>query len=260
MNKITPVPVSSLTAIEYQGHRVVTFAMIDAVHGRVEGTARRNFAANRARLIEGEDYFLMNLCEFRTAYPDVAPTRGGGEIALIAESGYMMLVKSLNDDLAWGVQRQLVKQYFRQPRHEPAQLTRMQILAIAMEAEQENTILRPKANAHDAYAVGAGFYMISDVWRMAGIREDTLTEWITSKADLDWGFRFREGGAIRPVQAAKDAGLVDYKRFPTVGADGKVNKGSPVFCFTDRGLNIIMERVASDKLRQGSLTLIQSAA
>lgn len=34
--------------------------MIDAVHGRIEGTARRNFAANRDRLIEGEDFHLMN--------------------------------------------------------------------------------------------------------------------------------------------------------------------------------------------------------
>lgn len=96
--------------------------------------------------------------------------------------------------------------------------------------------------------------------RWTGIREDTLTEWVTSKADLNWGFRNREGGPIRPVQSAKAAGLVDLKRFPTVGADGKVNRGSPVFCFSDRGLNIIMERVASDKLRQGNLTLVQRAA
>lgn len=112
MSETLPVPVSSLTPIEHLGRRVVTFAMIDAVHGRVEGTARRNFAANRSRLVEGEDYFLMNLNEFRTSFPGIAPARGGGEIALIAESGYMMLVKSMTDDLAWDVQRELVNTYF----------------------------------------------------------------------------------------------------------------------------------------------------
>jgi hypothetical protein len=32
---------------------------------------------------------------------------------LITESGYLMLVKSLQDDLAWKVQRELVNNYFR---------------------------------------------------------------------------------------------------------------------------------------------------
>ena len=41
--------------------------------------------------------------------------RGGfrGDITLITESGYLMLVKSFTDDLAWDVQRQLVNSYFR---------------------------------------------------------------------------------------------------------------------------------------------------
>lgn len=41
--------------------------------------------------------------------------KGGfhGDITLITESGYLMLVKSFTDDLAWDVQRQLVNSYFR---------------------------------------------------------------------------------------------------------------------------------------------------
>ena len=35
-------------------------------------------------------------------------------LTLITESGYLMLVKSFTDDLAWDVQRQLVKRYFAQ--------------------------------------------------------------------------------------------------------------------------------------------------
>lgn len=45
---------------EYRGQRVVTFKDIDAVHGRPEGTASRNFRANRERFIEGEDFYIIN--------------------------------------------------------------------------------------------------------------------------------------------------------------------------------------------------------
>lgn len=44
-----------------------------------------------------------------------AKHRGGfhGNLTVITESGYLMLVKSFTDDLAWQVQRQLVNTYFR---------------------------------------------------------------------------------------------------------------------------------------------------
>ncbi|MDU2485832.1 MAG: ORF6N domain-containing protein, partial [Citrobacter freundii] len=38
-----------------------------------------------------------------------------GRVTLITESGYLLLTKPFNDDLAWQVQRQLVKAYFRCP-------------------------------------------------------------------------------------------------------------------------------------------------
>lgn len=105
----------------YQSQRVVTFKDIDTVHNRPEGTAKRSFNENRKHFIEGEDYFLlkrsnMQKDEIRTF--DI-PTRG---ITVFTESGYLMLVKSLTDDLAWDVQRQLVKSYFRKG-HNVKQLT-----------------------------------------------------------------------------------------------------------------------------------------
>lgn len=45
-------------------------------------------------------------------------------LILITETGYLMLVKSFTDDLAWNVQRELVKNYFRakeQPKSTPTQ-------------------------------------------------------------------------------------------------------------------------------------------
>jgi ORF6N domain len=95
---------------EYRGQRVVTFKDIDELHDRHDGTAKRNFIQNKSHLIEGEDYFLITHSqkdEFRTFE---IPNRG---LMLITESGYLMLVKSFQDDLAWEVQRKLVNSYFR---------------------------------------------------------------------------------------------------------------------------------------------------
>lgn len=97
---------------EYRGQRVVTFGDIDAVHGRPSGTASRNFRANRERFIEGEDFFKISADEFRRAIGEM-DSRQQNDIVLLTESGYLMLVKSFTDDLAWKVQKQLITWYFR---------------------------------------------------------------------------------------------------------------------------------------------------
>ncbi|SFJ82570.1 ORF6N domain-containing protein [Thermoflavimicrobium dichotomicum] len=94
---------------EFRGKRVVTFKDIDALHQRPEGTARKRFNDNKKRFIEGEDYFVRNSDEAKTEFGIVAPNG----LVLLTESGYLMLVKSFTDDLAWEVQRQLVNVYFR---------------------------------------------------------------------------------------------------------------------------------------------------
>lgn len=100
---------SDIAVKEYNGKRVVTFKDIDLCHGRADGTARKRFNDNRSHFIEGEDFFNVQMSEKRTLGFEV-PNRG---ITLITESGYLMLVKSFTDDLAWDVQRQLVNSYFK---------------------------------------------------------------------------------------------------------------------------------------------------
>lgn len=94
---------------EYNNRRVITFKDIDTLHQRPDGTARRNFNTNKKHFIEGEDYFVRNSYEAKNEFNMVAPNG----LVLVTESGYLMLVKSLNDDLAWKVQRELVNTYFR---------------------------------------------------------------------------------------------------------------------------------------------------
>lgn len=109
MNEITIYTQGQPLAVkEYQGQRVITFKDVDTLHQRPEGTARRNFSTNRGRFIEGEDYFVRNSYEAKAEFDTVAPNG----LVLLTKMGYLMLVKSFTDDLAWMVQRQLVKSYF----------------------------------------------------------------------------------------------------------------------------------------------------
>lgn len=96
---------------EYKGQRVVTFSEIDKLHERPESTSSRNFGQNKKHFVEGEDYFRLSNKEIQsTNIVDYNSPKG---LTLLTESGYLMLVKSFQDDLAWSVQRQLVKSYFR---------------------------------------------------------------------------------------------------------------------------------------------------
>lgn len=110
-NELTTVNINKtdITVKEYQGKRVVTLKEIDLCHERPEGTARRTFNANKQHLIEGVDYFVRNPSEAAEEFGVIAPNG----LKLLTESGYLMLVKSFTDDLAWDVQRQLVNTYFR---------------------------------------------------------------------------------------------------------------------------------------------------
>lgn len=114
MKDLVTINNRNLEVKEFKGQRVITFKEIDSVHERVEGTAKRNFNDNKEHFIQNEDYFKMSYKEFSTKY--VPNSKGGNpnnEIVLLTESGYLMLVKSLSDDLAWTVQRELVNKYFK---------------------------------------------------------------------------------------------------------------------------------------------------
>lgn len=99
----------SITIKEYHGQRVVTFRDVDTLHQRPEGTAGRNFRENLSHFIQEVDYFRRNSLEARAEFGITAPNG----LIILTESGYLMLVKSFTDDLAWDVQRQLVNRYFK---------------------------------------------------------------------------------------------------------------------------------------------------
>ena len=85
----------------------------DTIHARSEGTSRRNFNTNRKYFIEGTDYFKICADEIRSHKIMELSPKAQEDVTLLTESGYLMIVKSFHDDLAWDVQRALVNNYFR---------------------------------------------------------------------------------------------------------------------------------------------------
>lgn len=120
-----------LSVKDFSGKRVVTLKDIDDLHCRPEGTASRNFRTNKDKFIPGEDYWhLQNdqAVDFATTNFVGSNPSKTRELILLTESGYLMLVKSFTDELAWKVQRQLVNSYFR------AQVNRRESLQALMAA------------------------------------------------------------------------------------------------------------------------------
>ena len=109
MKDLIKINNQNLIVKEFKGQRVVTFKDIDQVHERVEGTAKRNFLENKEKFINGVDYFELNVSQKNEIRTLEIPNRG---ITVLTASGYLMLVKSLNDELSWKIQRELVNNYF----------------------------------------------------------------------------------------------------------------------------------------------------
>ncbi|MFR1499029.1 ORF6N domain-containing protein [Monoglobus pectinilyticus] len=137
-----------LSLKEYQGKRVVTLRDIDTVHNRPQGTARKRFNDNKGHFIEGEDYYKLQMSESRTF--GINSPRGG---IVVTESGYLMLVKSFTDDLAWEVQRQLVNTYFKQQQSKAEEIT-------------------PK------YYNGEPVITIQDIARLTGLNANTIRYYV----------------------------------------------------------------------------------
>ena len=163
MNDVMNICGTDVVIKEWHGKRVVTFKDIDTVHQRPEGTARKRFNDNRKHFVSGVDYFKISPSEFRTAFDEQMDNRQQNNITLITESGYLMLVKSFTDDLAWKVQRELVDSYFRIREHiEPV---KQDIQVSAMQPEVFLEAARIMASVPDSqrYVINCLRHIVPDI-------------------------------------------------------------------------------------------------
>lgn len=120
MEELIKIGKQKIQVKEYKGQRVVTFKDVELVHERPEGTANKRFLDNRKRFLEGEDYFVVSNSEIRKSRLFPISDNDYMDKVLLTEQGYLMLVKSFTDDLAWEVQRSLVKNYFTKGKQKSA--------------------------------------------------------------------------------------------------------------------------------------------
>ena len=163
MSNLVKVNKMNLEVKVFKGQRVVTFKDIDNVHQRPSGTAGRNFRKNKKHFIENEDYFVISPSKFQSDEIrcfGISSPKGG---FLITETGYLMLVKSLTDDLAWSVQRELVKNYFR-----------------AKEQPQENQSCTPTQKLYKGQPVA----IIQDISRITGFSKGAIRHVINKNCSV----------------------------------------------------------------------------
>lgn len=115
MNEVITIENTEMQIKEYNGQRVVTFDDICTVHNCERKRLTKHFERKRKHFVKDEDYFEMTRKELNDLTSPNSKIIGNPNIKtyLFTESGYLMIVKCLDDDIAWNVQRQLVNAYFR---------------------------------------------------------------------------------------------------------------------------------------------------
>jgi hypothetical protein len=112
MKELIKIGEKEVKKMEYKNIPVITFNMIDELHKRKKGTARKTYNRNKKRFIENKDYFYVKPTDFQPSVKETAEIYNFGTY-LLTESGYLKLVKSFRDDLAWKIQDILIEAYFK---------------------------------------------------------------------------------------------------------------------------------------------------
>lgn len=141
MNKTININGSSYARIIYKDEPVVTIPMVAELHERSQQTVRQNFLRNQERFVDGKDYFSVPYSEWKDilviskrydqtdsqdnnplpqdasktiGWPKDENKSGGhrGHMIFLTQLGYLKLIKTFNDDLAWDIYIQVVEHYF----------------------------------------------------------------------------------------------------------------------------------------------------
>lgn len=174
MKELITINNQNLKVKVYNNQKVITFKDIDMVHERPEGTARRNFNENKDKLIEGVDYYKVCANEIRThKIMDISP-KAHEDIVLLTANGYLMIVKSLKDDLAWKIQRELVNNYFTMQK---------------IKREYHKSIDR---------AIKQHFNIAETIIQATGIRPGIAYSVAISEAEKETGYQYEEYKKLLP--------------------------------------------------------------
>ncbi|GEM_PF-4129580 len=66
--KSTTIVDATIPVVEYKGQRVITLAIMDKIHNRPDGTAKRNFTEHKDKFEEGKHYFHRDYQQVKAWY------------------------------------------------------------------------------------------------------------------------------------------------------------------------------------------------
>lgn len=242
MSNVILVNDKKLQAKEFKGSRVITFKEIDFVHERKDGTARKRFNDNKKFFVEGVDYFILKTDEAVKYFGIIAPNG----LKLITESGYLMLVKSFTDDLAWKVQRQLVNSYFKIKEEFSLPTTykeALQHLLVKVEENEklqiENEEMKPKASYHDKVLNPEKLVTTTDIAKDLGMSAQGLNILLHTNKII---YPVKKNGRTKCWKPYKD-----YQWLIPEYADFKISEYDTQLKWTEIGRKWLIEFIESIK-------------
>lgn len=218
-----------LDQIFYRGEPVVTLVQIDKAHKRPDDTAGRNFRANKStRFQEGVDYHSVSSDEIRRISPDAIPAASRREVTLITRRGYLKLVKSLNDDLAWSVFDDMVERYFAVERQQPASIADLlanpgQLLTLAQgyalqieDLKRDVSGMKHDVEALDRIAGADNLYGLRQTAQILQQAERAFVKWLQQER---WIYR-QNGSKVLMAYADKRPRFMTHKLEAFTKEDG----------------------------------------
>ena len=261
MNNEIVINNTPLAIKEFNGQRVVTLKDIDMVHNRPNGTAKRNFNINRDRFIDGEDFFILKPSDIQKDEFRTSEINNRGTI-FVTESGYLMLVKSFTDDLAWSVQRQLVRNYFRAKALESyliddpirraerwieEQKERLALQTTVDVQKRRIDEMKPKAKYCDTVLNSKGLFTINSIAKDYGKSAVWLNKWLHAKQ-----IQYKQGDVWLLYQQYANNGYTQSKTSTFIGTDGEQHSKSHTY-WTPKGRLFLYELLKEN----GILPLIE---
>lgn len=121
MTELVNVEGTELSVKEYHGKMVVSFSDICNVHKCDRKRLVKHFERKRKHFLKDVDYFEITRKELNDMVSPNSKIMGNPYMRtyLFTETGYLMIVKCLDDDTAWNVQRTLVNAYFTVKNQQP---------------------------------------------------------------------------------------------------------------------------------------------
>ncbi|MBI6550132.1 ORF6N domain-containing protein [Xenorhabdus lircayensis] len=153
-NELVTIDSNRLPVIEWQGVRVVTTETLAAGYGASTKNIQDNLLNNKSRFIDGVHYYKLEgdeLRQFKKVPDNIGlVSKHTSQQILWTEKGAARMSKIVDTDEAWSFFEKMESAYFHQRRPEPVstELSRLEILQMAIESEQN--YLTEKARADKA--------------------------------------------------------------------------------------------------------------